>query len=270
MKNEYLDIAIKAAETSGEILVDYFEKLHDFKQKNANTRDLVTEVDVLSEKNIKSIIQKNYPDDYINAEESYRPQDRVRVSEGRTWIIDPLDGTVNYSQGIPLCAVSVAVEEAGDVVAGVIFNPFSQELFFASKGNGAYLSGRRISVSDKENIREGLYVVGFSSSPSEEKMNEYQTFGKINDATRGVLRIGSAALALAYLACSRVDGFWAIGLFPWDLAAGTIIVNEAGGRISSLAGGKYTFNDRIIVASNGLVHDSLLKKLERLKNKVEK
>lgn len=265
MTERYLDTAIKAAKTSGQILTDYFEKLHDFRQKNQNIRDLVTEVDILSEKNIKEIIRTTFPDHAINAEESPlegKPgQDRTKI-----WHIDPLDGTVNYSQGIPLCAVSVALEEDGEITVGVIFNPFSDELFFASKGKGAYLNGRQIQASKKSDFKKGLYIVGFSASSSTKKMNEYEVFGQINDTTRGVLRLGSAALALAYLACGRIDGFWANKLFPWDLAAGIVIVKEAKGKVSSENGDDYELGDSVFIASNTLLHDSLIKKLKGVQN----
>jgi myo-inositol-1(or 4)-monophosphatase len=261
--DRYLDTAIKAAKTSGQILTDYFEKLHDCRQKNQNIRDLVTEVDILSEKNIKEIISAAFPDQAINAEES--PLEGKRAGEfAKIWHIDPLDGTVNYSQGIPLCAVSIAFEENGEVMAGVIFNPFSEELFFAAKGQGACLNGQPISVSKKNDLKEGVYVAGFSSASSAEKRKEYETFGRINDATRGVLRLGSAALALAYLACGRIDGFWAKKLHPWDLAAGIVLVGEAQGRVSNVNNEKYSFKDDIFVATNTGIHLDLLKELKGL------
>jgi len=260
----YLEIAIKAAETSGHILVDYFQKIHDFRQKNQNTRDLVTEVDILSEKNIKEKIREAFPDHTINAEESYFGEDLERNNSMRIWHVDALDGTVNYSQGIPLCAISLALEENNKIVVGVIYNPFTEEFYFASKGKGAYLNGRQIYVSEKKNTREGVYVAAFSSSSSEEKRKEYEVFGRINDTTRGVLRIGSAAVALAYLACGKIDGFWSKNLFPWDLAAGIILVNEAGGRVSSGEGRGYRFEDPMLVASNRLIHEDFLTLLSEL------
>lgn len=263
MNEQYLDVAIKAAETSGHILVEYFEKLHGFKQKNKNIRDLVTDVDILSEKNIKEKIKAVFPDHVFNAEESSEKQPSKNNS-APIWHIDPLDGTVNYSQGIPLCAVSVALEVNREIVAGVIFNPFSGELFFASKGKGAYLNGRRIHVSQKRDFRDGIYVAAFSSAPSKEKKKEYEIFGQINDSTRGVLRMGTAALALAYLACGRIDGFWSKNLFSWDLAAGIVLIKEAGGKISSGKDDKYKFDDPVLVASNKLIHRDLLGMLSKL------
>lgn len=254
MNDLFLEIAIKAAKTSGQILIDYFEKLHDSQQKNKNIRDLLTEVDILSEKNIKEIIRDSFPDHSIMAEESSLEQkDSTMI-----WHIDPIDGTVNYSQGIPLCAISVALQDNNEIVAGVIFNPFSDELYYASKGKGAYLNGNQIYVSQKDKITDGLYVAAFSSAPSEEKKEEYDLFGHVNDTTRGVLRIGSAALALAYLANERIDGFWAKNLFSWDLAAGMILVREAGGKISSGNGVEYSFDMPLFIASNKYNHEDLV------------
>lgn len=254
MIDRYLEVAIKAVETSGHILVDYFQRVHDFRQKNKNIRDLVTEVDILSEKNIKEKIKDVFPKHTIIAEETKAEEQNSDV----IWHIDPLDGTVNYSQGIPLCAVSVGVERQSEIIAGAIYNPFSEEIYYASKSQGSYLNGKSIHVSKKKNLKEGIYVAAFSAVPSRTKKKEYEIFGKMNDTTRGVLRIGSAALALAYLASGKIDGFWSKDLFSWDLAAGTILVEEAGGKISSSKGEKYKFKDSVLVASNKIIHKELI------------
>lgn len=256
MTEKYLETAIKSAKTSGQILLDYFEKLHDLRQKSGSMRDLVTEVDILSDKNAKKIIKKSFPDHSINAEES--GMEKSAADKGKLWHIDAIDGTVNYSQGIPLCCVSVALQEGADIIVGVVFNPFSDELYFATKGNGAYLNGRKINVSKKRSAKDGVYVAAFSSATADQKKKEYETFGKMNDSTRGVLRLGTAALSLAYLASSRIDGFWAKNLFPWDIAAGILLVKEAGGKISSEKGGEYKFEDKMLIASNGTIHKELV------------
>ena len=256
MKNEYLKTAIQAVESSGKIMIEYFERIHDFKQKNQNIRDLVTEVDVLSENNIKKVIEDCFPDHSINGEET----GLMKKDSDYCWQVDPIDGTVNYSQGIPLCAVAVGLEHRKEIIAGAIYNPFTEELFFATKGSGAFLNGKRIKVSSKTKVEDGLYIAAFSSKIGKNKKKEYETFGNINDSSRGVLRIGSAALALAYLACGRIDGFWGKGLFLWDLAAGIILVEEAGGKISDEMGRSFSSNEKI-VASNTILHDSLLENL---------
>lgn len=260
MHREYLDVAIKAVETSGDILVDYFGKLHDFKQKNQNIRDLVTEVDILSEKNIKERIKKVFSEHTIIGEEA----NIEKTDSEFVWHIDPIDGTVNYSQEIPFCAVSVGIQKEDELIAGAIYNPFSQELFYASKGQGAFLNGKQIYVSEKKDIKEGLYVAAFSSDRSERKKGEYEIFGHMNDTTRGVLRTGSAALSLAYLACGRIDGFWAKELFSWDLAAGILLVREANGVVISGEGRDYKFQDSVLVASNQFIYESLSSELTKL------
>ena len=260
MKNEYLKIAIRAVESSGKILIEYFERLHDFKQKNKNIRDLVTEVDVLSENNIKKIIEIDFPGHSINGEES----GLIKKESKYCWHIDPIDGTVNYSQGIPLCAVSIGLEYRKEIIAGAIYNPFTDELFFASKGNGAFLNGKSIRVSSKTKVEDGLYVAAFSSDIGKSKKKEYDIYGNLNDRTRGVLRLGSAALALAYLSCGRIDGFWAKDLHSWDIAGGLVLVNEAGGQVSSGKGKKYSLESRVLIASNSHIHEHLIKSLTDL------
>ncbi|MCK5013470.1 MAG: inositol monophosphatase [Candidatus Omnitrophica bacterium] len=260
MRKECLAVAIKAVETSGYILVDYFGKLHDFKQKNQNIRDLVTDVDILSEKNIKEKIREVFTDHTIIGEE----EKVEKMNSEYVWHIDPLDGTVNYSQQIPFCAVSVGVEKNGKVVAGAIYNPFTQELFYASKGQGAFLNGQQINVSQKREVEDGLYVAAFSSARSEQKKREYEIFGNMNDTTRGVLRTGSAALSLAYLACGRIDGFWSKELFSWDLAAGIILVRESNGMVMSGKGREYKFQDSVLIASNKFIYENLSNRLANL------
>lgn len=260
MYQEYLAVAIKAVQTSGDILVDYFGKLHDFRQKNQNIRDLVTEVDILSEKNIEEKIKEVFARHTIMGEEAKGE----KIDSEFVWHIDPLDGTVNYSQGISFCAISVGVEKNTEIIVGAIYNPFSQELFYASKGQGAFLNGKQIYVSKKKDVKDGVYVAAFSAARSEEKKGEYEIFGRMNDTTRGVLRMGSAALSLAYLACSRIDGFWSKDLFSWDLAAGIVLIKEANGVVMSGKGNEYKLQDRVLIASNKLIYESLSKKLAGL------
>ena len=260
MIDEFLGSAIKAVESSGKILTQYFEKLHDSRQKNKNIRDLVTEVDFLSEKNIKKIITSQFPGHNIIAEES----GGLDINSEYCWHVDPIDGTVNYSQGIPLCAVSIGLELNGEIIVGAVNNPFTGELFYASQGNGAFLNGHEIRVSEKKKLEECLYVAAFSSESDSRKHEEYKIFGKMNDKTRGVLRIGSAALALAYLACGRIDGFWVNGLYAWDIAGGLALVREAGGQISNIHGNAFIIGESTLVASNSFIHNSFLGELHGL------
>lgn len=255
MKDQYLNTAIKIVKSSGNILSEYFEKIHDYKQKNENIRDLVTEVDLIAEKNAIAIIEDNFPNHNVYGEET-----GLRNKDSKfCWYIDPLDGTVNYSQGIPICAISIGLKYDNEIIVGSIYNPFTEELFFASKGEGAFLNGKRIEVSKKDKLETGLYVAAFSSEMVDLKNSEYKTFGKINDLTRGVLRLGSAALALAYLSCGRIDGFWGKNLKPWDIAGGIILVNESGGQINQNNLELLTKEkDSLIIASNSLIHNQFV------------
>ena len=258
MIDEFLGTAIKAVESSGKILIQYFDKLHDSRQKNENIRDLVTEVDFLAEKNIKRILANRFPKHNIIAEES----GGLDIKSEYCWHVDPIDGTVNYSHGIPLCAVSIGLEFNGEIIIGAVHNPFTKELFYASQGNGAFLNGHTIRVSEKKKLKECLYVAAFSSESDDNKGKEYQTFGEMNDNSRGVLRIGSAALALAYLACGRIDGFWVKGLHEWDIAGGLALVREAGGQLSDMNGNTFVIGASTLVASNKYIHKPLLGKID--------
>ena len=260
MIDEFLGSAIKAVESSGKILIQYFEKLHDSRQKNKNIRDLVTEVDFLSEKNIKGILASQFPKHNIVAEES----GGLGINSNYCWHVDPIDGTVNYIQGIPLCAISIGLELNGKIIVGAVHNPFTRELFYASQGNGAFLNGHAIRPSEKDKLEEGLYIAAFSSDSDANKDREYQTFGEMNENTRGVLRIGSAALALAYIACGRIDGFWAKGLHSWDIAGGLALVREAGGQVSDIHGNAFVIGESTLVASNSYIHNTLIKRLNLL------
>ena len=169
MMDEFLGTAINAVESSGKILIQYFGKLHNIRQKNENIRDLVSEVDILSEKNINEIISSKFPQHNVVAEES----GGFNINSEYCWHVDPIDGTVNYSQGIPLCAVSIGLELNSKIILGVVHNPFTGELFYASKGGGAFLNGRTIRVSEKK-ILEECVVAAFSSESKIRKDSEYQ------------------------------------------------------------------------------------------------
>lgn len=260
MNSNYLQTAIKAVKTSGIILTDYFKKVNDFRQKNKNIRDIVTEVDFLSEKNIRNHIKKAYPEHAFVGEELGKNDGDSKY----VWYIDPIDGTVNYSQGIPVCAISLALVVQEEIKLGVIYNPFLDELYYATKGKGAFLNGNKINVSKKDSPKDCLFVGTFSADRSMKKKIEYEVFGEINDISRGALRIGSAALAMAFLASGRIDGFWAIDLFPWDLTAGIILIKEAGGKITDFQGNEIKIESKQISASNSLIHSSFLKLLKKI------
>ena len=188
----------------------------------------VTDYDINAEKILRETISAKFPNHNIFAEE----MGHASNNSDYTWIIDPLDGTVNYIKGIKFCAISIALKYKSDVILGVIFNPFLKELFYASKNNGAFLNGNRISVSNTMNLKDSLIVSAFSSDIDPlKKRQEYKNFGKINNQSLGALRIGSAALALAYVARGSVDGFIGKNLQIWDVEAGICIIKEAKGKI---------------------------------------
>lgn len=254
--DQLLQIAIKAAKSSGEILVNYYEKLHNLSEKGASKRDIVTEIDMLSQNNIINTISKSFPDHSFLAEENYETN-----SEGKEflWYVDPIDGTVNYFQGIPIFAISIALEVRGDLSIGVIYNPVLDELYYVNEKSEAYLNGNKISVSNKTNYQDGLYVAAFSSKAHPDKSQEYALFGEMNDATRGVLRIGSAAMGLAYLAAGKIDGFWSIDLFPWDVAAGVLLVKAAGGKVTDFTNNEYKLGKgQRLLATNAYIHPQLM------------
>ncbi len=260
--HNYLELAINAAKTSGEILIGNFATVKDFNIKNGNIRDVVTEVDLLSEKNIINIIKAQFPDHMIVGEEMGTTGNS---SGGYVWYIDPIDGTVNYSQGIELCVVSIALIKGGKPIVGVIYNPFSQELYYAERGQGAYKNDSIIDVGDKASCRDCLFIAGFSSEKSKDKKDEYQVFGQINDSSRGALRLGSAALALAYLAEGKIDGFWIVEPKVWDVAAGILIASEAGALVSDFNGQEISVQAKNICASSEKIHQEFLSYLEPIK-----
>lgn len=219
--------------------------------------DLVTAVDLKIEKMIKRGISKQFPTHDILAEES-----GLCGSEStHRWIIDPLDGTTNFAHGYPAYCVSLGLEVDGEMVLGVIYNPNLDELFYAIRGGGAFLNRRRIFVSQTTKLERSLFATGFPYDIGKTKINNLGNFGRMYKLSRGIRRGGSAALDLAYVACGRFDGFWELKLKPWDMAAGVILVTEAGGRVTDFNGGKYSVYDNQIIASNGRIQKQMQKQI---------
>jgi myo-inositol-1(or 4)-monophosphatase len=249
---EYLKAAVQAAREAGRIqrekLQDAF--LIDFK----GDKNLVTEVDRECEDTIIAILRSACPDCAILAEES------GSVSSGSSlrWIIDPLDGTTNYAHGFPWFAVSIALELDGDVGLGVIFHPMMDELFTAIRGEGAWLNGRKLRVSTRQPLAYCLLATGFPYDRTESNENNFDNFTAFQLAARAVRRAGAAALDLAYVAAGRLDGYWECKLHPWDMAAGKLLVQEAGGIVSNHQGEPHLTDDHRILASNGLIHRAML------------
>ena len=245
-------IATRAAQEAGDVLRSFHGNLKDVHKKGAI--DLVTEADVASEQVIIEIIRGTFPEHGILAEESGETKGDHRFQ----WIIDPLDGTTNFSHQLDLFAVSIAFALEGVLQAGVVFNPMSGELFEAAAGQGATLNGRTIQVSDGSKIQESLLVTGFPYDFKEIMPSLMARFGKCLSASQGVRRLGSAALDLCFVASGRFDGFWEENLNPWDTAAGGLVLQEAGGKATDFSGRPYRVDMKEILATNGRIHEQML------------
>lgn len=257
MSRDYSDL-LSAAQSAifagGKILLDNLGKLShlDIDEKGAN--DFVTKVDTDSEQCIVRILKKHTPDFDILTEET----PPVDMKGSCRWIIDPLDGTTNYIHSFPCFAISIALEEQGDIVLGVVFDPLREELFFAEKGKGAFLNDARIVCSKRASLGESFLATGFPFREHTRIDPYLKVFREMFLKTSGVRRAGAAVLDLAYTACGRFDGFWEMGLSPWDVAAGSLLVTEAGGEVSDWDGGDEYLFGRTIVGSNGLIHRDML------------
>ena len=255
MWDEEFAVAQEAALKAGQILADLFGKVNRITKKGAI--DLVTEADVRAEDAILKVVRDHFPEDGILAEES----GRCGEDADRIWIVDPLDGTTNFAHGFPFFAVSIALQVDGDVVLGLVFNPLLNESFAARRGGGAYLNRSPIRVSENRGLRESLLATGFPYSICEGAESVMDLLSRMVVLAQGVRRAGSAAIDLCYVAAGRFDGFWEEGLKPWDTAAGSLIVREAGGMVSDYSGAPYSPGGRSIVAANPHIHGAMLRVL---------
>jgi myo-inositol-1(or 4)-monophosphatase len=253
--DKLLDFAVHCALESGKIQRRYYEK--QFAIRHKGEINLVTDVDLACQERIIKLIQKAFPKDNIISEEQ---QNRFDGPANR-WIIDPLDGTTNYAHGYPFFCTSIAYEAKGSILLGVVYNPIFKELFAARKGRGAYLNGREIHVSAISDLKKSLLCTGFPYDVATSKKNNIDHFVNFLYQSQAVRRDGSAALNLCYTACGRFDGFWEMKLNSWDMAAGTLIVEEAGGRVTNLAGKTFTIYKDNIIASNNLIHQDIVRVL---------
>lgn len=254
-----LAIAIEAAKEAGKFLKYSVGRVRHIERKQGEERNLVSEIDKGSEERIIGIIRRHYPNHAILAEES----GASTSSSDYTWVIDPLDGTTNFLHGVPIFCVTIAVEYKGEIVAGVVYDPNLDELFTAEKGSGAYLNGKRLSVSSTSRLIESLLVTGFPYDIAENPQNAIGHFVNFLVEARGIRRLGSAALDLSYVAAGRFDGFWEVNLNPWDMAAGMLFVREAGGRVTDFTGEESTIYKNRVLASNGRIHDAMLAVLRK-------
>ena len=245
---------IKAAEAAAIILKENFDKTYTISNKEG-MNNLVTEIDHKSEEAIINIIKADYPDHFILSEEVGAI---VQDSEYK-WIIDPIDGTVNYANGIPICCVSIGVERAGKMEFGAVYNPFINEFFFAQRGFGATLNDKKISVTKRTEVIKSCLVTGFPYTYINEENGPLQVFEKFIRKGIPVRRLGSAAVDLCWVAAGRFDGFYEHQLSAWDSAAGFIIVEEAGGKVTNLKGDPYNPYQPGLIATNGLIHDEIVR-----------
>jgi myo-inositol-1(or 4)-monophosphatase len=254
---EFVPAAEAIAREAGELLMGYFARHVKIEYKG--DVDLVTEADRASEALIIDRLQARFPRHDVMGEEGAR---RETGSEYK-WYVDPLDGTTNFAHGFPVFCISMGLEYKGQVVAGVVYDPTRGEMFSAEKGSGAYLNQRRIHVSKTSRLPESLVATGFPSHKRHKNPNIY-FYHQITLRTHGVRRAGSAALDLVSVASGRFDGFWEFNLNPWDLAAGVLLVQEAGGQVTGFFGQPFRLEDRDVVASNGLIHADLLREFNEI------
>lgn len=250
-------VAVEAARQAGAILREYARK--GFRVRHKDTLNLVTDADTHSERVIVEAIGRAFPDHLVLAEE----RGQVGSESSFKWIIDPLDGTTNFAHGFPAYAVSIGVEYRGRCILGVVFDPTRKELFVGETGGGATLNGKPIRVSRTPKLDEALLVTGFAYDIRVSKQNNLDHFARFAVRAQGLRRMGAAAIDLCYVACGRFDGFWELKLQPWDTAAGSVIVTEAGGRLTNFRGEPFSIYGLELVASNGLIHEEMVEVLNQ-------
>lgn len=253
-----IHVAIEAAKEAGRFLTYSIGKVRNIEVKHGEERNLVSEIDKGSEKKIIDIIKRHFPAHGILAEES-----GASGTSDYKWIIDPLDGTTNFLHGLPLYCVTIGLEYKGEVVAGVVYDPNLDELFTAERGSGAYLNGKRMQVSKSRELIQSLLVTGFPYDIANNPDNAIEHFVNFLVKGQGIRRLGSAAMDLSYIAAGRLDGFWEVNLNPWDMAAGLLFVQEAGGKVTDFTGTPSTVYTKQILASNGHIHNAMLAVLQK-------
>jgi myo-inositol-1(or 4)-monophosphatase len=242
--------AIRTAKAAGKILLEGFGRRMRIEQKQRET-DLVTEYDRRSEACILEKIHKTFPDHRFLAEES----GLSAAGDSPIWLIDPLDGTTNFAHGLPIFSVSIALREGGRMKLGVVYDPTRKECFWAERGQGAYCNGERLRVSGAAELGKSLLVTGFPYDMWTNPQNNIDHFERFSTRSRGVRRLGSAAIDLAYIAAGRLDGYWEMRLAPWDVAAGGLIAEEAGAKLTAMDGeSDYLSDSPSVIAANPVLH----------------
>lgn len=261
MKKRYdrdLRVCLAAAKAGAEILKKNYGK--NFKTRLKDIRNPVTEIDEKAQRAILKVLRTHCKTDAVLAEEG----DFSTTAEApRRWIVDPLDGTTNFAHGYPMFCVSVALEEEGQSICGVVWDPLRNEIFTATKGQGAFLNKKRIRVSKVSRLIEALLVTGFAYDLQNPEFNNVPVLNHLLFETQAIRRDGSAALDLAYVAAGRYDSFWEFGINAWDVAAGNLMIEEAGGKISRCNGEAYELKDHDLLATNVLLHEDLLKHIQK-------
>jgi myo-inositol-1(or 4)-monophosphatase len=254
MNEQLKNTLLRAIHAGADQLKKYFDGTFEIRSKSS-LNDLVTEVDQKSETAIIEVIQEAFPDHFILSEEV----GEISTTSNVKWIIDPIDGTVNFANGIPICCVSIGVEMDGKMLMGAVFNPFMNELFFAEKTKGAFLNNKPIRISDNVNVDSACLVTGFPYRWVEVGTDPIAVFERFIRKGLPVRRLGSAAIDLCWVAAGRFDGFWEYNLNPWDIAAGYLIIEEAGGKVTNFNGDPYSVYDKQTLATNGKIHEEMLK-----------
>ena len=256
LDSQFLETAIEIAVKAGEIQLD--RQGSDLRVDKKGPIDIVTEVDVEIERFGRELIAERFPTHSVLGEEFPNQPEASSGSSNYCWMFDPIDGTVNYAHGLPIYCCSLALEVDGQIELGVVFDPSRQELFVAERGGGARLNGTLLTVSAETNLGDSMLCTGFPYDVRETVDEVVGLFGAFVSSARAVRRLGSAALDLCYVAAGRFDGFWEQRLFPWDLAAGALMIEEAGGRVTGFGGEIFDPRDGAILASNGPLHSQML------------
>ncbi len=249
-----LQKVVEVAKEAGELIKADFGKHHSVEYKS-NLSDLVTETDKKSEKLITDFIKKEFPSHNILSEEG-------SGKEGNSdylWVIDPVDGTTNFAHGLPIFAVSIGVVKNGEIIAGVVYDIMRNVIYSAEKGSGSFANGKKLSVSKNSDLRKSLLVTGFPYNVSENPNNVYGKFIAFLKNSRAVRRLGSAAIDCCYVAEGVFDGFWEVSLHPWDICAGKLIIEEAGGKVTNFKGEEVSIFSVEFLSSNGYVHEKMMK-----------
>jgi myo-inositol-1(or 4)-monophosphatase len=255
----FLATAVESVIRAGAIQMAHFGGAMRIDKKGAI--DLVTEIDLRVEREFRALIETRFPDHVVLGEEFSAEADRYAVPE-YCWVFDPVDGTTNYAHGLPIFCSSLALEIRGVPSVAAIYDPSRRELYTAERGHGAWLNGAPLKVSSANTLIDSLLCTGFPYSVQIDTDELVGLFGEFIKVSRAVRRLGSAAIDLCYVAAGRLDGFWEQSLHPWDVAAGALIIQEAGGRVTDLAGGPYSSRAGNLIATNGHIHDAMVEVIQ--------